>query len=138
MHAISVYLLRKEDIRDEKISQVLDNKNELPKYTELNCGIVAMINIPNLKEFGKDKMIARIETDYFGGSGEQSAELFINNEYVYNQNSYADRGSRPINDVLKKMGVVKHSGMDEFDTIHLGRYGVWDKLPNWKELRKYY
>jgi hypothetical protein len=83
MHSISVYLLCKEDIRDEKISQILDNKS-LPKYTELGCGIVAMVDIPNLKEFGKDKMIAKIETDFFGGAGEQSAELFINNESVYN------------------------------------------------------
>jgi hypothetical protein len=128
MHSISVFLLRKEDIRDEKISSILDNKTSTPKYTELDCGIVAMTKIPNLKEFGKDKTIAKIETNYFGGGGDQSAKLFINNKKVYDKSDDRfrlgenDWALQPINDVLKEMGVVKHSGMDEFDTIGLGKY----------------
>ena len=121
MHSISVYLLRKEDIRDEKISQVLDNKNSI-KYTELNCGIVALTRINNLKEFGKNKTIAKIETNYFGGGGEQSAKLFVNNQKVYDESDEQDWSLQPINHVLREMGVVKQSGMDEFDTIGLGKY----------------
>jgi hypothetical protein len=128
MHSISVYLLRKEDVRDEKISQFLDNKKAINiKYTELNCGIVAMTKINNIKQFGKDKTIAKIETNYFGG-GDQSAKLFINNKKVYDKSDdrfrlgEKDWALQPINDVLKEMGVAKHSGMDEFDTIGLGKY----------------
>ena len=122
MHAISVYLLRKEDIRDEKISQVLDNKSQSLKYTELNCGIIAMTSIPNLKEFGKNKTIAKVSTNYFGGPGEQSAKLIIDNKTVYNKNDDGNWSIQPINHVLKEMGVKKTTGMDEFDTIGLGRY----------------
>ena len=132
MHAISVYLLRKEDIRDEKISQVLDNKSQSLKYTELNCGIIAMTSIPNLKEFGKNKTIAKVSTNYFGGETwkigltgkpvEQSAKLIIDNKTVYNKNDDGYWSIQPINHVLKEMGVKKTTGMDEFDTIGLGRY----------------
>jgi len=122
MHSISVFLLRKEDIRDEKISSILDNKTSTPKYTELDCGIVAMTRIPNLKEFGKDKTIAKIETNYFGGDGEQSAKLFINNKKIYDKSDEQDWSLHPINHVLREMGVKKHSGMDEFDTVGLGKY----------------
>jgi hypothetical protein len=122
MHCISVYLIRKEDFREDKLNSVLENKVSNIKWAEMNCGILATTNIPNIKEFGKDKMIAKIETDYFGGSGNQSAKLFINNERVYSKSDEQDWSIKPINDVLKIMGVQKSSGNDEFDTIGLGRY----------------
>jgi len=118
MHCISVYLIRKSDLRDEKIDNILEDKsgNEIV-WTEMNCDILATTHIPDRENFGKEKMIAKISTDYFGGSGYQTAKLFVDNKIEYEAYSLS-----PINDVLKKMGIVRKDGMDEFDTIGLGNY----------------
>lgn len=122
MHSISVYLIRKEEIRGEKIDSVLEGSQSHIKWTELGANILATTRIPNIRDFGQDKTIAKIETDYFGGSGNQSAKLFINNEKVYDKSDEQDWSLTPINDVLKQMGIISNQGMDEFDTIGLGKY----------------
>ena len=122
MHSISVYLIRKEEIRGEKIDSVLEGSQSHIKWTELGANILATTRIPNIRDFGKDKTIAKIETDYFGGSGNQSAKLFINNEKVYDKSDEQDWSLTPINDVLKQMGIISNQGIDEFDTIGLGKY----------------
>lgn len=122
-HCISVFLIRKEEIRDEKIDSIIENSTENNiKFTELKCGILATTYIPNIKEFGKDKTIAKITTDYFGGSGYQTSKLFVNNKPIMSLSDEFEYGSSPINSVLKKMGVEKNNGNDEFDTIGLGKY----------------
>jgi hypothetical protein len=122
MHSISVYLIRKEEIRGEKIDSVLEGSQSHIKWTELGANILATTRIPNIRDFGQDKTIAKIETDYFGGSGNQSAKLFINNEKVYDKSDEQDWSLTPINDVLKQMDIISNQGMDEFDTIGLGKY----------------
>jgi hypothetical protein len=122
-HSISIFILRKEELRDSKLETILEGKTQNQiNFTELGGDILATTHIPNIKEFGKDKTIAKIETDYFGGSGFQSAKLFINNKRVYNESDEFNFGVNPINDVLKLMNVKCNSGMDLFDTIGLGRY----------------
>ena len=123
-HCISVYLMNKSELRNEKINSVLDNKEKSKeiKWTELPKDILATTHIPNVRDFGKDKTIAKISTDYFGGWGVQEAKLFVNNKKEYSKSSEQDMKLTPINDVLKMMGVVKDSGMDEFDTINLSNY----------------
>lgn len=119
MHAISVYLLKKEEIRNEKIDSLFGDINlSNIKFTEMGKGILATTKAP--KSFFIDKTYAKISTDYFGGFGEQSAKLFKNGQKVYDKNS--QDCSNPINDVLKMMGVVAENRMDEFDTIGLGKY----------------
>jgi hypothetical protein len=130
MHAIDVYLIRKEDLREEKINQVLDNKTEnafhikhgQPKFIDLGSGIYATTRIPDSKEWRENKLICHIETDYFGGFGEQSAKLFRGKTILMKGDTRIDPVSNPINEALKMMGVERKSGMDEFDTIGLGRY----------------
>ena len=123
MHCISLYLIRKSDLRDEKIDNILEDKSENEIiWTEMYCDILATTNIPNIERFGKGKMIASISTDYFGGMGYQSAKLFIDNKIEYEADDEYDYSLRPINTVLKKMGVVRKDGMDEFDMIGLGNY----------------
>lgn len=61
--------------------------------------------------------VAYLTTDYFGGPGEQSAQLF-NHE----GKEIHDFREGSIDRVLATMGVIKENDMDEFDTIHLGRY----------------
>lgn len=63
------------------------------------------------------KTYAEIQTDYFGGGGEQEAKLFIDG-----REEYVPEPDHPIDWALEKLGVVKKDGMDEFDTISLGSY----------------
>jgi hypothetical protein len=123
-HCISVYLMNKSELRNEKINSVLENKenSEEIKWTELPEGILATTYIPNVREFGKDKTIAKISTDYFGGAGHQEAKLFVNNKKEYDKSSEFDWSERPVNTVLKMMGVSKKDVHDEFDTIGLSNY----------------
>jgi hypothetical protein len=121
-HCISVYLINKRELRDSKIDSVLNDLGSYGTWIELKEGILAIRHIKNIREFGKGRIIAKIETDYFGGAGSQSAKLFIDNKKVYDKNSEFDYSCNPINDVLEKMGVVCRDNMDEFDTIELGNY----------------
>lgn len=124
-HSISVYLINKNQLRSDKIEEILDTKKSHNiNWVELSEGILATTRIPNLREFGKDKIIAKVETDYFGGGGFQSAQLWENSKRKV---FYSDEGAigiyhtEPINEVLRMIGVKKKSGMDEFDTIGLGK-----------------
>lgn len=121
-HSISVYLVRKEELRNNKIETILEHKLLEIKFKELGSNILATTKIPNIREFGVNKTIAKIETDYFGGSGYQTAKLFVNNKKTYDKSDEQDWSIKPINDVLKEMGVKRTGLQDEFDTIGLGRY----------------
>ena len=121
-HSISVYLVRKEELRNNKIETILEHKLLEIKFKELGYNILATTKIPNIREFGVNKTIAKIETDYFGGSGYQTAKLFVNNKKTYDKSDEQDWSIKPINDVLKEMGVKRTGLQDEFDTIGLGRY----------------
>lgn len=129
MHAISVYLLKVEDLRDDKLNSLLENKETSFKikngeinWTLLGEGIVATTKIPKSKEWQSGKLICKIETDYFGGFGDQSSKLYRDNLILMNEDTRKDPDSNPINQALKMMGVKAKTGMDEFDTINLGRY----------------
>jgi hypothetical protein len=116
-------LIRKSDLRNEKIDNILEDKFENQiVWTEMDCDILATTHIPNIKIFGKGKMIAKISTDYFGGFGSQNAKLFVDNKIEYEGDNEFVYGLSPINDVLKKMGIVREDGIDEFDKIGLGNY----------------
>ena len=123
-HCISIYVINKSELRDEKISNILDNSKSSSKisWTELKEGLIATTDIPNIRDFGKDKTVALLSTDYFGGSGHQEAKLFVNNKKEYDESSETNYKVSPINDVLKMMGVSKKDGQDEFDTIGLSRF----------------
>jgi hypothetical protein len=115
--------MNKSELRDEKIDSVLENKESKEiKWTELPHDILATTYIPNVREFGKDKTIAKISTNYFGGAGHQEAKLFVNNKKEYDKSSEFYWTERPINTVLKMMDVSKKDQKDEFDTINLSNY----------------
>jgi len=134
-HCISVYLIHKSELRNEKINSVIEGgdsedgilvKSKIKSndliWTELKEGVLATEHIPNIKEWGKDKSIVRITTDYFGGSGHQTAKVFIDNKKVYDKSDEFEWNEKPINTALKMMGIQRNPQMDEFDTIGLGRY----------------
>jgi len=56
-----------------------------------------------------------IQTDYFGGAGEQWAAL-----YTRTHRTSGDETS--INAVLRMLGIVAAPGLDEFDTVGLGEH----------------
>lgn len=120
MHSISVYLVNKSELRNEKIDSLKDVNKTTIRWVEMSSNILATTHIPDFKKWRKDKTVAKVETDYFGGAGSQSAKVFINGEKVLDQNNEFDWSLRPINSALKMLGVVKKDGMDEFDTIGLG------------------
>lgn len=63
--------------------------------------------------------LAYIETDYFGGAGEQSAMAYVDGrEAMAPQRSRG--GAGPINQSLRAIGVTRSDANDEFDTVGLG------------------
>lgn len=62
--------------------------------------------------------LAYVETDYFGGTGGQSAMVFANGRETMAQQQ--SRGGGAINEALRGIGVLREAGKDEFDTVGLG------------------
>jgi hypothetical protein len=63
--------------------------------------------------------VAYIETEYFGGTGDQGAAVWDAGGLVYGP-SRAPRDV--INQALRMLGVSRDRGRDEFDSIGLGRW----------------
>jgi hypothetical protein len=122
-HCISIYVIKKSELRDDKINKVLNNeiKSEII-WTELEENLLATTYIPNIRDFGKDKTVGVLSTDYFGGAGHQEGKLFINNKKEYEGSSEFNWSERPINTILMKMGISKKEGLDEFDTVGLSNF----------------
>jgi hypothetical protein len=122
-HCISIYVIKKYELREDKINKVLNDeiKSEIV-WTELDENLLATTYIPNIRDFGKDKTVGVISTDYFGGSGHQEGRIFVNNKKEYEGSSEFNWSERPINTVLMKMGISKKEGLDEFDTVGLSNF----------------
>ena len=60
--------------------------------------------------------LAYVETDYFGGAGDQMALVAHEGQIIFGPRS----GENAINDALRLLGIVASHGRDEFDTIGLG------------------
>ena len=65
---------------------------------------------------------AIIFTDYFGGSGSQSATVYNSGKQILPP---TENG---VNKALRKIGVERSLFKDEFDTIGLGKYRHWEGL----------
>ena len=69
------------------------------------------------RDASKNGLVAYVEAGYFGGSGSQSAIVWENGQRTHELLHKSDA----INVVLRLLGVHAAAGMDEFDTIGLGR-----------------
>lgn len=86
-----------------------------------------------------------VETDYFGGIGRQSAAYFENGQLMWwgaesNEvpsarsslatlyDKTANNGKSPINEGLRRLGVVRSEECDEFDRIGLQRFRSLEAL----------
>jgi hypothetical protein len=127
MHCISLIIIKKSELRANKINLILDESPNI-KSPNLNLG-QDFLAFPNLsksdihKHFGSGITFAHVETDYFGGCGEQHASLFESTKNGFKLiHKGKDDNDNPINEILKLYGVIRNQNMDEFDTINLGSY----------------
>lgn len=87
----------------------------------LNCKVVHhMINA-----ISDAPLLAIIETDYFGGVGDQAAAPYLGASVLMNPTT-APIG--PINEALKGLGAIARDPLDEFDSLRLGNYRDFDHL----------
>jgi hypothetical protein len=94
----------------------------IPAYKELSCLKKEWASIAQAaSQHGK---VAYIETEYFGGEGDQGAILWDHSRVIFEpQRDSADTDEEPlfpINTVLNLLGVTVSSENDEFDEIGLG------------------
>ncbi len=83
-----------------------------------------------LKSLARDATAAYVETDYFGGGGEQAAVAARGGSIVFGPRR-AEHG--PVNAALRILGVRKQKDLDEFDTLGLRLF-----RDNGKLVRAYY
>jgi len=73
--------------------------------------------------FGRARF-AVVETDYFGGSGDQAAVVYENGSVIM-EPEVAEVG--PINRALRLIGVHAGRAHDEFDALGLAQFRGWDQ-----------
>lgn len=105
MHCIHNIYITKDDGSFEEIPHL-----KLPQEFVLFVG--------KPKGLKKDRLVAKIETDYFGGCGDQTAQVWDDKKLIYNNRAFFDA----INGALELLDVECESGKDEFDTLGLGKY----------------
>lgn len=72
-------------------------------------------------DLAAEKNYALIETDYFGGAGDQAAVVYLRGESAPTYES-GRLSSGTINEALRRIGVEAHNGGDKFDSIGLSKY----------------
>ncbi len=116
MHCIHIILV------DENELNRLKEKNNNFQFVELPQKIYAITEDENIQDING----LLVDTDYFGGCGDQYSELYIDGKLIKNFDS--------INEGLKKvLKVNKEKDKDEFDTINLGQYR---KNSDFKKIKK--
>jgi hypothetical protein len=125
------FLLRLNDQWLDDINELVNNHaaDPYPQFSYLSAALSDL-----LQTHSHRTKLAYIETDYFGGTGAQSAMLYENGQIVIAPLRTEDKwdtgrqtcyqtppGERAINTVLKRLGVVCVNGCDEFDSILLGK-----------------
>jgi hypothetical protein len=67
--------------------------------------------------------VAYVEAEYFGGAGGQAAAVFEGGQLILGPLFEKDATSKsPISRALHTLGVHASAGLDEFDTVGLGRH----------------
>ena len=74
-----------------------------------------------IAQIAADGDYALIETDYFGGAGDQVAAVYRKAVIAPLFSSQRQKAG-PINEALRMIGVKTSKGFDEFDTLGLGSY----------------
>jgi hypothetical protein len=71
--------------------------------------------------------VAYVEAEFFGGTGEQHAQVWDNGAVVLGplhlgENEPIPPAGTPISQALRRLGVTKGNHYDEFDAVGLGRH----------------
>ncbi len=106
-----------------------DNAGEVP-YRDLGLRRWGDAEYAFVKRLARGATAAYVETDYFGGGGEQAAVAARDGNVVFGPR-HGEHG--PINSVLRILGVRKEQDLDEFDTLGLRLF-----RDNGKLVRAYY
>jgi hypothetical protein len=91
----------------------------------LDAKVVAL-----LIDASKKDAVAYVETEYFGGDGDQGAIVAREGKIVFGP----AEGGGSINAALRMIGAKKESAHDEFDAVGLGRFRSnedWIKQPRY-------
>ena len=83
------------------------------------------------RELSRHGIVAYVEADYFGGTGDQSCVVWEKGQELLRET----RSAKAINHSLKLLGVVcSAEAVDEFDTVQLGRHR---SAESWTEDRQH-
>ena len=122
-------------LRDDLFEQIHDSYTDKPTHLggrKPSLPLLLDLFAAMACEFSLNSKAAYIETNYFGGFGDQSAILWEKGVVVYGpetlktdsmlQNaSHDDRANWPINRVLRELGAKRKGKFDEFAGIGLDR-----------------
>lgn len=143
MHCVNLILIRKSELRNSKISSIIDDgyypKLDIP-YLILPQDIMAFPTLEKVdvcKNFGGGIIFMVISTDYFGGPGDQSASLnetIIHGDKFHYKTNKVSHDDNAIDKLLSEYGVIRDKEKDEFDSIDLGKYRTNDEFI--KEINK--
>jgi hypothetical protein len=110
-----------EDFATELSVHAVQTKAPLSKpIEELSDGLHALAI-----EISHDCPVAFVSTCYFGGQGSQNALVWDSGSLRFSPTTPRyDQGwpNSPISQALRAIGVVAEEGMDEFDTVGLGKH----------------
>lgn len=132
MHSINAYVLKDDfffrDVPHGQLNEVDGVKYILVPITE---ALLKKLGVSHTDEAYKVKIqiafldcgdFAWVETDYFGGAGDQSARAWVGRVAI------PIPGGATINGALCLIGIKKKDDLDEFDTIGLNRYRSNDDI----------
>ncbi len=98
------------------ITELFNEENILENKLEYFASAIGSV----MEEYSHQSMLAYIETDYFGGTGEQGGVLYVNSKIQIAPTR--EEGFGIINVILSEMGIYKSNEHDEFDSIELGNF----------------
>jgi hypothetical protein len=87
---------------------------------ELSAGVEHLV-----LQLSARSRVAYVEAEYFGGVGAQVAAVFESGQLILGplfEKSATSKG--PISRALEALGVQAAAGLDEFDTVGLGRHRI--------------
>lgn len=110
---------------DDNFCDEWTEKLNLPGFLSARPLLNARVVHHLVASIAEAPLFAIIETDYFGGLGEQAAVVYQGQTEIMPPEV---AGGGPINKALRHLGVVAQPGLDEFDTVGLGDFRDFDEL----------
>ncbi len=99
--------------------ELFDEINQLDTFSGISSFEFLTENIENktLDLIG-DKKLAYVESDFFGGQGGHAGLIWKDGQREF----IGDFKKSTMNEILKKLGVIRNGNQDEFETIRLDKH----------------